>query len=212
VNAILKSDDAPVSRKSFCARRESVGKTQEEPTQLLGAIKSIWASVGNVLNDYELSCFLQKMALPSEAGFAFLSFSSGYVTLTVPRQNLENWYAAKGWITPQKEKIAKNIAKKYGLLLYEPFDDSLVLYPEVVSPVTHHHLALSDERQSVIVAHPLFLKICLYGSPPGYVYSPNQRLPLPLGPNLLKDISPLYHCESGSGGAGRICVEPALQQ
>lgn len=166
--------------------------TPEQPTQLLGAIKSIWASVGNVLNDYELTCFLQRSALPSEAGFGFLSFSCGYVTLTVPRQNPENWYTTKGWITLRKEGIAKDLAKKYGLLFYEPFDDSLALYPELVSPVTHHHLALADQRQTVILAHPLFPKICLYGSPADHVYRHNQRRPLQLGPDLLHDISPLY--------------------
>jgi hypothetical protein len=192
MSTILKSDNALLTGSGIPAGTGAADRTQEQPTRLLGAIKSIWASVGNVLNDYELTCFLQKSALPSAAGFGFLSFSCGYVTLTVPGQDPENWYAAKGWITPRKANIAKNLAKKYGLLLYEPFDDSLVLYPELVSPVTHHHLALSDQRQTVIVAHPLFLKICLYGSPPAHVYRQNQRLPLQLGPDLLQDISPLY--------------------
>lgn len=175
-----------------------VAERGELPKDLLGTVKSIWASVGNVLNDYELTCFLQKSALPSEAGFAFLSFSCGYVTLTVPRQNLENWYAGKGWISAQKENIAKNLAKKYGLLLYEPFDDSLVLYPELVSPITHHHLALSDQRQTVVVAHPLFLKVCLFGKPPDHINRQDLRFPLSLGSDLLQDISSLYRCESES--------------
>ena len=163
-----------------------------QPVRLFSMIKSILASVGNVLNDSELTCFLQKVELPSEAGFAFLSISFGHVTLAVPRQNLKDWYATKGWITPQKEMIAKGIAKKYDLQLYEPFDDSLVLYPELASSGPHHHLALSDRRQTVIVAHPLFLKICLFGKPQEHSYGSERRFPLPLGPNLLQDISPLY--------------------
>ncbi|HUA64393.1 MAG TPA: hypothetical protein VME24_01000 [Alphaproteobacteria bacterium] len=189
-----------------------ISPTQEGPTHLLGAIKSIWARVGNVLNDIELTCFLQKTAPSAEAGFTFLSFSCGYVTLTVPSQRLENWYAAKGWITKEKESIAKNLAKKYGLLLYEPLDDSLVLYPELVSSITHHHLAFSDQRQTVIIAHPLFLKICLYGRPPDHLYWHNLRYPLPLGPDLLQDILPLYNCESDSGRTDGAKVERARQK
>ena len=168
---------------------------REQPVHLLSTIKSIWASVGNMLNDGELTCFLQRVGLPSEAAFTFLSIYCGHVTLAVPRQNPKDWYATKGWITPQKEMIAKDIAKKYGLQLYEPFDDSLVLYPELASSGPHHHLALSDRRQTVIVAHPLFLKICLFGKPQEHSYGNERRFPLPLGPDLLQDISPLYQYE-----------------
>jgi hypothetical protein len=168
---------------------------QEQPPGLLDTIRLIWGKVGNTLSDTELTFFLQKAELPVEAGFAFLSFACGHVTLTVPKQNPEYWYANKGWITPDKEKVAKNLAQKYGLLLNEPFDDSLVLYPELASPVAHHHLALSDHRQTVIVAHPLFLKICLFGKSADSTYRREPRSPLPLGPELLQDISPLYHCE-----------------
>jgi hypothetical protein len=150
---------------------------------------------------------MQKMELPTEAGFTFLSLSCGHVTLAVPKQNPENWYAKKGWITPDKEKIAKDLAQKYGLLLYEPFDDSSGLYPELASPVAHHHLAFSDRWQKVIIAHPHFLKICLFGKSMDFTYGREPRFPLPLGPDLLHDISPLYHFESSPAMVHEAAVE-----
>ncbi|HEV2330329.1 MAG TPA: hypothetical protein VGY56_16225 [Verrucomicrobiae bacterium] len=84
-------NNSAVNGPGISAGSGVVGQMQEQPTQLLGAIKSIWASVGYALNDYELACFLQKSTLPSEAGFGFLSFSCGRVTLTVPRQNPNSW-------------------------------------------------------------------------------------------------------------------------
>ena len=185
---------------------------QAQTKHLLDSIRTTWASVGNALNDVELTSFFREAKLPGEAGFAFLSFSCGHVTLTVPRQNPDDWYATKGWITPGKERIAKEVAQKYGYQLYEPFDDSLVLYPEAATSVIHHHLALSDQRQTVIVAHPLFLKICLVGKSPCHTYERKGQFPLPLGPDLLKDLSTLYEGEAKSLGAEGTVAEPAFQK
>ena len=160
-------------------------------THLLDAIRAIWATVGGALNDSELSCFFEQCKLPAEAGFAFLSFSEGYVTLTVPRQNPADWHSPNGLISSEKEKIARAIATKYQLSLYEPVDGPWNFYP--VAPTTaNHHFTLTDRRQTVIVAHPLFLKICLLGNSTKHLYGRDPSYPLPLGPDLLQDISPLY--------------------
>lgn len=163
-----------------------------QPAHLLDTIKTIWMSIGDALNDNELTHFLIKRGLPAEMGFTFLSFSDGYVTLTVPKQNPDGWYANKDWITPEKENIARAIAEKYEWMLAEPMDGPWSLHPPSETGVVHHHLVLADHRQTIVVAHPLFLKICLLGKPPHQIYGRHSSFPLPLGPDLLREISALY--------------------
>jgi hypothetical protein len=161
----------------------------ESDKHLLDAIRTIQASIGDGLNDDELTRLLQKKTLPIEAGFSFLSYSERFVTLSVPPQELESWYPEKGWVVAEKERIARAIAKKYELMLCEPPDAVYTLY-NLQSP--HHHLALINRRETVIVAHPLYLKVRLYGTTDHTSVAPAEQVPLFLGPDLLQDLSRLY--------------------
>jgi len=160
---------------------------------LLDAIRTIRASVGDGLNDNELTRFLRDSALPTEAGFAFLSFADGFVTLTVPPQDLTSWYPEKGWIVPEKERIARAIAEKYQLSLHEPPDvDSSYVYPRPDSANPHHHLELGNREETAILAHPHYLKVRLFGATSPILFARAARLPLLLSPELLPDLSALY--------------------
>jgi len=168
---------------------------------LLETVRALQASVRDDLDDNEVTRLLRESALPTEAGFRFLSFSDCFVTLTVPRRELVNWYREKGWIVPKKEGIARAIAKKYELSLLEPPDvNSSALYPRPDSPGPHHHLELSNGRETVVVAHPQYLKIRLFSRPSGFLHTPGARIPLLLSPELLRDLSFLYKSESVLGG------------
>ena len=168
---------------------------------LLETIRALQASVGDGLTDNEVTRLLRESALPIEAGFKFLSFSDWFVTLTVPRQELANWYPEKGWIVPEKEGIARAIAKKYELFFFEPPDvNSSALYPQSDSPGPHHHLELNNREETVVVAHPQYLKIRLFKGPSGFVHALSARIPLLLSPELLQDLSFLYKSESVLGG------------
>jgi len=160
---------------------------------LLDAIRTIRASVGDGLNDNELTRFLRDSALPTEAGFAFLSLADGFVTLTVPPQDLTSWYPEKGWIVPEKERIARAIAEKYQLSLHEPPDvDSSYVYPRPDSANPHHHLELGNRAETAILAHPHYLKVRLFGATSPILFARAARLPLLLSPELLPDLSALY--------------------
>lgn len=162
-------------------------------THLLDSIRAIRASVGDGLNDGELTRLLRQTVLPTEAGFAFLSFSAGFVTLSVPPQDVADWYPEQGWIIPAKEQIARAVARKYRLSLCEPPDESVsVLSPASDSPTIHHHLELTNEWETVIVAHPCYLKVRLFGAVSGIQYARTAQSPLPLGSELLQDLSALY--------------------
>src|SRR5258708_20178715 len=90
-------------------------------THLLDAIKLFKSSVGDDLNDDELTrLLLISAALPAEAGFAFVSYCERNVTMSVPKQDLADWYPEKGWISQPQEKAAQAIPKKYELTLSEP--------------------------------------------------------------------------------------------
>lgn len=168
---------------------------KSEPAHLLEAIKKLWLIVGDTLSDNDFTQFIQQEALPMEAGFRFLSFSEGCVTLTVPEQDTACWYTETNEIEFEKENVAGAIAKKYGLLLSEPTNGPLSFYAPSGSAV-RHHLALADHRQTVIIAHQLFLKIRLFGKAPEHTYGRDSLFPLHLGPDLLEDISRLYGCKS----------------
>jgi len=156
---------------------------------LLDAIKTIRAEVGDGLSDQEFSRLLQQTELPVESGFAFLCYCDRFVTLSVPPQQLANWYPAQGWIVPAKEKIAREIAEKYGLSLCEPPD---MVYPWIGSPNLHHHLQMSNDQEIVIIAHPQYLKIRLFVATSTTRPARTAHRPLLLGPDLLQDLSKLY--------------------
>jgi len=164
-------------------------------TNLLEAIGAIWDSVGEGLNDNEFTRLLQQLALPTEAGFDFLSFSDGMVMLSVPRQESANWYPEQGWISPEKEKIAQMIARKYDLTLVEP--------PDVTSACqtanTRHHLEFNGLWDTAIVAHPQYLKVRLIGTVSGSRLARGAWGPLGLARGLLKDLSALYPIQQPRG-------------
>ncbi|MGA3265958.1 MAG: hypothetical protein ABSE16_03950 [Verrucomicrobiota bacterium] len=163
------------------------------PTNLLVTIKTIHADVGESLNDDELTHLLRESTLPAEEGFTFLSFSNGYVMLSVPHQDPADWYPPQGWIAPDKERVANTIAETYELELYEPIDAiSSFQNHHAGSAIVHHHFEFTDGRQTVITAHPLYLKVRLFGKSPEHRYAWEALSPLPLGPDLLHDISRLY--------------------
>ena len=164
----------------------------EPPTNLLDTIKTTRADAGEALNDDELTRLLREYPLPVEAGFAFLTFSDGCVTLSVPHQNPADWYPQQGWIAPDKERIAKMIAETCGLQLYEPVDVTSIVQNHHAGSIAHHHFEFTDSRQTVIVAHPLYLKVRLFGKSPDHRYAWEAPCQLPLAPNLLQDFSPLY--------------------
>jgi hypothetical protein len=156
---------------------------------LLDDIRAIRAEVGSGLNEDELTRLLQQTRLPAESGFAFLSYCDRFVALCVPPQDLAKWYPAEGWISPAKEKIARAIADKYRLSLCEPPDTA---YPCMGLPNTHHHLELGNEKETVIIAHPRFLKIRLFVATSLTRDAQLAQKPLQLGPALLEDLSDLY--------------------
>ena len=159
---------------------------------MLEKILAIRSSVGDGLSDDELTRLLRTTLL-SEAGFGFLSFSNGLVTLTVPEQDLESWYPDQGWIAPEKEKTARVLAEKYELSLYEPVNRTTsFLHPPSGPEVVHHHIELADRRQVVIVAHPHYLKVRLFRKSPHHRYDWEALTPLTLGPEILQDLSALY--------------------
>ena len=66
-------------------RKTNKAKTNNHMLERILAIRS---SVGDGLSDDELTRLLRTTLL-GEAGFGFLSFSNGLVTLTVPEQDLK---------------------------------------------------------------------------------------------------------------------------
>ncbi len=85
--------------------------TAKKNNHLLDTILAIRSNIGDGLSDDELTRLLRTTLL-TEAGFTFLSFPKGLVTLTVPERDLTNWYPEQGWIAPAKEKIARALAEK----------------------------------------------------------------------------------------------------
>jgi hypothetical protein len=163
------------------------GATRVEfPTQktesLLELIRGIRARAGDGLEDEEFAFFLQGRNLPEDSGFTFMCFHDGCVTLAVPPQDGISWDQS-GWIAPAKEIIGVELAQKHGLILSAPPDAP----PALVSSGAweyHHHLRLSNRKETLIIAHPEFLKIRLYDT--------RMNLDIPLAPELLKELSALY--------------------
>ena len=163
----------------------------ESSLHLLDFIRATRESVGEGLNDDELTrLLLLSTELPTEAGFKFLSFSGGVVTLSVPQQDLARWYLDGGWIAPEKVKTAKAIAQRYELSLFEPPDLVSLRYLDPHS--VHHHLELATRQETVVVAHPKYLKVRVCRAVADGVFTMQARKQLALGPELLPDLSALY--------------------
>jgi len=171
------------------------GKTSSNSgIHLLDVIRAARESVGEGLNDDELTrLLLLDTQLPTEAGFTFLSFSGGVVTLSVPQQDVAKWYPEKGWVAPEKERVARAIAEKYELSLGEPPDlVSSFRFPNSEQVTVHHHLELATRRETVVIAHPRYLKVRIYRDATDGVFGMGTRNPFELGPELLRDLSALY--------------------
>ncbi|HEV2329487.1 MAG TPA: hypothetical protein VGY56_11945 [Verrucomicrobiae bacterium] len=158
---------------------------------LLEAIREIRFVIGDGLKDEELTALLSRAVLPTERGFSFLTFSHGYLTMSVPRQDPADWYLEDAGILPGKAEIAKVISERHKLSLYQPVDTSARVYDNG-GLLVHRHFEFGDRRQTVIIAHPCYLKIRLFGMSPEHRYACETLLPLPLGPDLLEDLSELY--------------------
>ena len=153
--------------------------------QLLESVTAIKTSVGDGLNDQELTRLLEKSGIPKEEGFEFLSYSDRTLTLSVPKQDPTKWYPEEGWITEEKEKKAREIAQKYELSVCEPPDAH---YTVVGGEKPHHHLEMCNGRESVVVVHPQYLKLKLFLSTNSTRSGQAAQRPLSLGPDLLKDL------------------------
>lgn len=160
---------------------------------LLDAIRSFHASVGGCLNEDELTWLLRAEQLPAEEGFTFLGLSDGCATFSVPKQDPSTWYRERGWLSAQKEAIGKSIGQKYGLHLYEPPDASSTFrFPVSDSLEIHHHLALGNAWETLIIAHPRYLKIRLFCSETSSRHLSDATLEELLGPSVLRDVAALY--------------------
>ena len=155
-----------------------------DPTapNLLERIVSLRTTVGDGLNDDELTRLLRMEDLPSEDGFTFVSLCQGCATFSVPPQHSVRWYPERGWIVPAKEAIAKSIAEKCGLSLFEPPDEKFSFSP--ADSEGYHHLEMGYESETIVIAHPHYLKIRLF--------NPETRRPLSLPADLLEQLAALY--------------------
>src|SRR5260370_29633283 len=102
-------------QQSLLTRGMNVAKKNNH---LLETILAIQSSIGDGLSDDELTRLLRTTLL-SEAGFSFLSFSRGLVTLTVPEQDQTSWYPEQGWPASAKEKAARANPDKYELSIHD---------------------------------------------------------------------------------------------
>jgi hypothetical protein len=164
----------------------------EQQTGLLVTILSFRAAVGEGVSDDEFSWLLRARSVPAEAGFAFLNYSAGFALLSVPPQNPVDWYPQKGWITAEKERVAQGIAEKHGFSVFEPVDTCVGFCPTNGSPPARHHVEFSDRRQTLVVAHPQYLKVRLYGRSPDHRYEWESMSPIAFDPDLLGDLATLY--------------------
>lgn len=149
----------------------------------LETVKRLRACTGDCLSDEEFTFLMLEKRIRTPNGFRFLCFHNGCVTLGVPDQDENAWHSADHWILDCKEKIAKALAKKYGLMFSKPPDACF----RVVLPYgmkTHHHLQFANRKETVIFVHPHFLKIRLYAS--------DTHLILPPAPGLLEDLAAFY--------------------
>jgi hypothetical protein len=209
--SILEQVSGPIPVPDTAHSRAGSPSGAELPPQqtqsLLETIRRIRARAGDALEEDELTFFLQRWDLPAEAGFTFLcfhdgcvtlavpapdqpsritkaiEFQSGSVVLAVPAQNNTPRQPRSAWITPAKEKIATAIARKHGLFVCEPPDSPPAFFPSEAWE-THHHLRLSNRKETMVIAYPEFLKIRLYAT--------GTNLDLHLAPDFLKDLSALY--------------------
>jgi hypothetical protein len=131
-----------------------------KPSVLL-IIRAMRNDVGRGLQEDALSdLILLEGGGLSVHGFRFLRLSEGFVVFATPPQDRSKWYRQKGWPCPEKEAAARSIARKYGLEISEPPDANMLPGAE-----PHHHLEFHRAENTLIEAHPKYLKILLPDSP-----------------------------------------------
>ena len=186
--------NATVSTKSAADCCAPVcGEKSASKTAMLDRILSFRTCVGDGLSDNEFTWLMHQNPPEPEAGFTFLGFCGGAVTLGVPQQEVSDWYPTSKWISPEKEKIARGIADKYGLTLHEP-PDTISGYqdPYTGAHQIHHHIELGSHKETIIIAHPRYLKIRLYVGNSAVLCARATRNPQLLEPGLLSDLAALY--------------------
>jgi hypothetical protein len=144
-------------------------------TKVLMIIRRTMNDVGSSLKEDALSDLIHLQGEGIEHGFRFLRLSDGFAVFGTPRQDRSKWYRRKGWLCPDKEATAASIASKYNLEISEPPDVDLGREDEM-----HHHCEFYRDGQTMVVAHPSYLKVRI-----------SQRPSLP-EETLLEDLSALY--------------------
>lgn len=160
---------------------------------ILDTVRTLRLTTRSELSDVELTHLLRSRGTLSEEGFAFACFSEGCVTLNVPPQDPNTWCAASGRIAPDKETVARKLAEHCGLSLSEP-PDAVATWGCIGAAATahHHHLVLFNRWDTVVVAHPCYVKIRLFGRAAGARCGPAGQAPLELPADLLHEIAALY--------------------
>jgi hypothetical protein len=132
-------------------------------------------SVGDSLTDAQFTEIAARILPRQSGGFAFGCYSDGCIILNVPKQDLGKWYSAGRWISAAKEEVARRIAERFELALCEPPDRRDYIIPPASA---HHHVELIKGSESMVVAHPLFLKIRVFSeSPMKHFWARHEHLP-----------------------------------
>lgn len=145
-------------------------------------------SAGDAVSDEQFTHIAGRFFPPQKEGFSFACFSDGCAVLNVPAQSFDDWYPAGEWISSAKEEIATKIAERFDLCLCEPPDRRDYILPP---PSTHHHLELISRGESIVVAHPLYLKIRMFSKGnEKIVWGRHEKLPDP--GKIFQELTRLY--------------------
>jgi hypothetical protein len=143
------------------------------------------------LDDQELTQLLHLQRLAPQHGFGFVSFSDRFVTLSVPPQRLRDWYPENGWISPEKEILARQIATRHDFSFCEPVDYLPGLAQTDVENI-RHHIEFGSAQETIVVAHPFYLKVRLFSLEVTMLHIRDFERPLELHPDLLADLALLF--------------------
>lgn len=160
---------------------------------LVGVIRSYRTSVGDALSDSELTHLLCAEGLQVESGFTFLCLSDGCVTFQVPPQSPARWYREGGWLSTAKEEVARAIASKHGLQMYEPPDETAhARHALGDTRDVHHHLVFGNAVEDIIIVHPRFLKVRFFCTDTATRHLSDAKLNELVCAELLGDLARLY--------------------
>lgn len=167
----------------------NVSVDSKSSPRLLDIILNYRFGIGDGLTDEEFSRFLKEAKLPAERGFSFLCYCGGFVTFSVPQQRELDWYTPDGRIQMAKENIARDLAQKHELFLYEP-PDLVIRWCHMSNP--HHHLQFNNELGPVVVAHPQYAKVRLIEPTGPTRFAGGMMRTVSLGPDVLSELATLY--------------------